>query len=546
MRRVIEPFMTVLISAGTCAGGVQLEVVAHTPERNSIGAPASTPIEIVFDRPVDAASLSASPFVFHAFGERTGPISGSISVLDGGVRARLTPDAPLIAGERVWVTVSHDAHGVDGSPLRDAGYAWQFWAAAAPATLEFSASGTLDTTEPGVSPRPYGGQACDLNADRLIDLCIINEDTSDLRVFLNSPGAPGTFAPFMQPTSETGPVPSPNEAADFNGDGHADICTANTAGNTVSVLLGNGDGTFQPRTDYVCGAEPRGVAVLDVDGDGDIDIATANTGAGNIGILRNDGSGAFGALTTFDGGGNGEWALNAADMNNDGVTDLVVGAQYTGRISVHLSNGDGTFAPSDALNTGLPYWMIVCADINADGHMDVTAAASSAGAAVHLGDGAGHLGPANVFPVGGMVATDTGDLDGDADLDWVLSSFFGGEWYLLENINGTLTHTQTFPAGSNPACALVLDFDDDGALDLAFIDEISDLIYLHRNTPAAPACPGDVNNSGGVDIDDLNGVLAPFGTNVGKGHPADVANSDGLVDIDDLNVVLANWGAACS
>lgn len=60
-----------------------------------------------------------------------------------------------------------------------------------------------------------------------------------------------------------------------------------------------------------------------------------------------------------------------------------------------------------------------------------------------------------------------------------------------------------------------------------------------------PSCPGDVNTSGTIDVDDLNAILSVFGQNVGMGHAADIANDDGIVDVDDLNVVLAAFGTSC-
>lgn len=60
-----------------------------------------------------------------------------------------------------------------------------------------------------------------------------------------------------------------------------------------------------------------------------------------------------------------------------------------------------------------------------------------------------------------------------------------------------------------------------------------------------PVCPGDVDASGTVDVDDLNAILSAFGTNVGMGSPLDLANDDGVIDVDDLNVILGNWGAPC-
>lgn len=532
--------------AALAGGGSNLAIVSHSPARNALAIPTTSPIEIVFDRAVAPASFTASPFRFHLFGERTGPVAGTLSFLDGNTRLRFTPAAPLKAGERVWVTMAKSVAGADASTLGPRGYAWQFWIAAGQATTVFTSYDILTTTEPGVSPRPYGGQACDFNRDGAVDLCMVNEDTSDLRIFLNNPSMPGQFAPFLQPAAPTGPVPSPNESADFNGDGRADMCTANTASSVVSVLLGNGDGTFQPRVDYTCASGPHGIAVLDADGDGDIDIATANTNSGNVSLLLNNGSGAFGPPTNFDGGGSGEWAINAADMNNDGVSDLVIGMNSSGHIRVALNNGAGVFTPSTTLATGLAYWMIVCADLNGDGNMDVTSGASFSGGVVHMGNGAGGLGPPDVHNAAGMIATDTGDLDGDGDLDWVLSSFQAGQWYILRNNAGAFTLEQILPATSNPSCALILDFDEDGALDLALSDEISDEVLLMRNTPVvAPPCFGDADGNGTINFADITSVLANFGMNYGGGTGPGDADLDGMVNFADVTSVLANFGMTC-
>lgn len=548
LRRMFLSIGVVALATGAAIAGVQppLRVLSHTPALNALSVPTNSAIELVFDMPVNPATFTASPFRFHAFGERSGVITGSLSFLSGNTIARFTPSSPLTPGERVWVNLSRDIATPGGVGLRQAGYSWQFWVASRRATLAFTSGGILDTTQPGISPRPYGGQACDLNDDGVVDICIVNEDTSDLRVFLNSLATPGQFAPFIQPTFGTGPVPSPNEAADFNGDGIVDMCTANTSGTTVSVLLGVGNGTFLPANDYTCGSGPHGIAVLDVDGDGDIDIATANTNDSNVAVLRNNGSGVFGPPALFEGGGNGEWALNAADMNNDGITDLVVGARSSGTISVHLANGLGGFAPSTTLNTGLNYWMIVCGDVNGDGRLDVTSAASLSGGVVHNGNGLGGLAPAQIFPTSGMIATDIGDLDGDGDLDWMLSSFQLGTWYMLVNNAGSFSLLQTFPAGSNPACALILDFNKDGALDLALIDEISDEVFLRRNTPAPPACPGDADGDNLVGFADITRVLTTWGANYLPGTgPGDV-NADGVVSFIDITFILTNWGRMCT
>jgi len=148
--------------------------------------------------------------------------------------------------------------------------------------------------------------------------------------------------------------------------------------------------------------------------------------------------------------------------------------------------------------------MIVCSDVNGDGNLDVTAAGFLSGAIIHLGDGQGGLAPGSVFNYVSSVATDTGDLDGDGDLDWVLSDYGAGEWYILENIDGAMTPAQTIFATKNPTCAILLDFDMDGALDIALVDEIADEVKLLRNTPL---CPADFNADGTVNSTDVSAFI---------------------------------------
>jgi hypothetical protein len=97
-----------------------------------------------------------------------------------------------------------------------------------------------------------------------------------------------------------GANPSWIAAGDVSGDGKADIALANTGASTVSVLLGNGDGTFQPKTDYGCDNNPSSVAMGDVNGDGLLDVVTANVLPGNVSVLRNIGQGASKLVVALD------------------------------------------------------------------------------------------------------------------------------------------------------------------------------------------------------------------------------------------------------
>ena len=265
------------------------------------------------------------------------------------------------------------------------------------------------------------------------------------------------------------------------------MVTANTGSVNVTVLLGNGDGTFGPKTDTTVGSGPHGLALLDVDGDGDLDIATANTGLNRLAILRNNGAGQFGSLSTFEGGGGGEYALAAGDYNEDGMTDLIVGAYFDSTAIIHLSNGDGTFAMQPPVNAGGSPWMMQAGDVNNDGHLDISCANGAAGnSSILLGNGAGGLGAPQTLGNGsGAVATDLGDLDGDGDLDWVVSYFGSSEFIVYRNTgSGTFVFDQSFPADSNGSCAALYDIDHDRDLDMLLFDEIADTIRVMRNLDA--------------------------------------------------------------
>jgi hypothetical protein len=542
MRRVFPAIGAILISTTAWAGG-ELAVVSITPARHAVSAPANSDIVITFDRAVAPASAEAH---IHVYAVNRAAPPGSFSFESGNTVVRFDPTADFAAGEVVTVVIGNQLAAQDASTMRSAGYAHQFWIATRPCGLEY-VQGQVNDVADRASPRPYGGAASDLDHDGFIDLAIINEDTSDLRILLNNADGMGTFAPFMLPTTATGAVPSPNRAADLNGDGQADVCTANTFGASVSVALGNGDGTFQSRTDYAVGVSPRGLVTLDVDGDGDLDIVSANYSSNSMSLLVNNGSGAFAPAITFESGLDGEYGLDAGDMDGDGIFDLVVGSQ-TEFIRVLRGNGDGTFAALPAFEAGGRVWMIALGDMNGDGHLDVSTANGSSGTgSILLNDGAGNFSrPALHSAVGHAVATDIADLDGDGDLDWVLSSFSGGVWRLFTNDGaGAMTFNQTFPAVDNPACAVLFDVDNDRDLDLALIDEIADLVTIMKND--CPVLAGDLNLDGEVNESDRAMLCGALGTSVGEPGYIEGAdlNGDNIIDEFDqqmFNMVLPPCG----
>src|SRR5207247_456735 len=139
---------------------------------------------------------------------------------------------------------------------------------------------------------------------------------------------------------------------DVNNDGRLDLAVSNAGSNTVSVLLGNGNGTFQPAGNFGTGGTPQSVATGDFNSDGRLDLAVANTGSNTVSVLLGNGDGTFQAARTFDAGCR-PVSVVACDFNRDCELDLAVDNygsidQATSNtaattVSVLLGNGDGTF-----------------------------------------------------------------------------------------------------------------------------------------------------------------------------------------------------------
>jgi hypothetical protein len=257
---------------------------------------------------------------------------------------------------------------------------------------------------------------------------------------------------------------------DFNGDGKPDLAVAGLYSG-VSVLLGNGDGTFQAAVNYLAGSNSRSIAVGDFNGDGKLDLAVANPGSSNVSVLLGNGDGTFQAplnYTVGTPGTSGPVAVTVGDFNGDGKLDLAVAGRDIG-VNVLLGNGDGTFQAPVSYTVGTFPMSVAVGDFNGDGKLDLAVANNeSNNVSVLLGKGDGTFQPAVNYAVGTFpVSVTVGDFNGDGKLDLAVANTASSNVsVLLGNGDGTFQAAVNY-AADNPWSITVGDFNGDGKPDLA-------------------------------------------------------------------------------
>lgn len=387
---------------------------------------------------------------------------------------------------------------------------------------------------------PYSVAVADFNRDGKLDLVTANQESDNVTVRLGN-GA-GGFGPPNSFSLGAGPIrPISVAVGDLNGDGSPDVVTSNSIANNVTVLLGNGAGSFGPARPFGLGGvvDPGSVALDDLNRDGRLDVVTANRISNSITVLLGNGSGGFGIPNSLSlgAGANIPFAIATGDFNLDLKVDVVTANYDTNNITVFLGNGAGGFGPPNTINMGGSFgkpYSVAVGDLNGDRKPDLVVADASSLSTIKvlLGNGTGGFSVPDTFGLGGAnnpFSVAIGDFNGDSKPDVVAASISDNVTLVLGNGAGAFGPPNTFYIGVNsgfPLSVAIGDFNGDGK---------RDVVTANSNTDNVSLLLGNGGGGFGVaSIFDL-GATANFPI---AGASADL-NGDGRAD-----VVTANFGSS--
>jgi len=333
----------------------------------------------------------------------------------------------------------------------------------------------------------------DVNRDGNLDIVVANGGSGNVSVYLGD--GKGSFAQSPGSPFPAGQHCADMASADFNGDGNIDLAVANHEVKTVTILLGNGQGQFtlapgSPLT-VASNPHPHGIVVGDFNGDQKPDIAIDSWAENKVLVLYGQGDGTFhpGGIK-FDVGKMPYQRLRAADLNEDGKTDIITSNFESGSVSILFGDGRGEFTRKDFPVPPDPFGIAI-ADVNGDQHLDVVivhysghgADPSKNALSILLGSGRGSftLAKGSPFPTGhypGTVAA--GDLNGDGIADIVVPNYEDGTLTVYLGGRDGITMAPYSPIRVNHGAhgVAVADLNHDGKGDIVVAEETDNEVLL--------------------------------------------------------------------
>jgi len=319
----------------------------------------------------------------------------------------------------------------------------------------------------------------------------------------------GTFQP--RQVFDAGLGPRSVAISDLDADGALDLAVTNIDSQDVSVLLGNGDGTFQAEQRFSAGDLPLSVAIGDLDADGDLDLAVAN-GVDDVSVLLGSGDGTFPFELRFSVGVRPE-SIAIGDLDGDGVLDLATANAGTfsnpiSDVSVLLGSGDGTFQPERSFDTGNAPMSVAIADLDTDGTLDLAVANNDSDDVSVLVNQC-VVAPSISQQPAGMTLVDAG-----TDITLSVDVFIGTpplsfQWRKNDapladdgRILGAQTDTLTI-SNANPG--------DTDTYTVVVTNAVGTITSNQAVLSVRDTCPTDTDNNGTTDLNDLLAVLSNFG-----------------------------------
>ncbi len=281
-----------------------------------------------------------------------------------------------------------------------------------------------------------------------------------------------------------GKAPSAVVTGSLRGNGKLDLIVANKTDNSISVFLGNGDGTFAARVDSPVGTAPVALALADFNGDSKLDLAVVNQGDNTVSIFFGNGDGTFTATQVLP-TGQSPAAIVAADFNSDTRPDLAVVNHTDNTVSIFMNNGVGVFAAAPSLVTGAAPQALAAAELNTDGKTDLAVVNFTDNTvSIFLGNGDGTFSTKTDFPTAAQpTGIAAGDFDNNGRRDLAVTNFTGGTVSIfMGNGDGTFSSRVDFTTGTAPQAIITGDFNGDG---------IPDLITANQSANTASVLIGD-------------------------------------------------------